>query len=179
MPRLLLLFSAFLLLAPLPFTISRATAAEPNLAIAAEIDALTIAVNRLAVALEEAQQTEKYKESREKLNQAIAYLSFRSRRIEMLERDVAAAKNLRSYTDEALKALNDRLRDLEERQRQNPKEGSDELAREIEDAKSQRTMYKDRQSRRDDEILQLENRIYELQNEINKIESFVQRNLEF
>ncbi len=119
------------------------------------------------------------KESLEKLNLAIAYLSFRSRRIEALERDITAMKNSRTNLEEAQKTWNDRISALEERQKQSPGGVSEELSRMIEDAKTQLSVFKERQSRMGDEIVQLENRNYELQREISVIEKFVERNLNF
>ena len=53
------------------------------------------------------------------------------------------------------------------------------LSRMIEDAKTQLTVFKERQSRLGDEIIQLENRNYELQRELSVIEKFVERHLTF
>ena len=49
----------------------------------------------------------------------------------------------------------------------------------IEDAKTQLAVFKERQSRLGDDIVQLENRNYELQREISVIEKFVERHLAF
>lgn len=161
----------------LPF--SPAAAAEQKTVPPVGVAALTTAVNRLATALEAEQKSANNKESLEKLNLAIAYLSFRSRRIETLERDIATMRNLRSNIEETQKTWNDRILTLEERQRQSQGGVSDDLSRMIEDAKTQLTIFKERQSRLGDEIIQLENRNYELQREISVIEKFVERHLDF
>ena len=154
-----------------------AVAAEQKAASPVPVEALTAAVNRLAAALEAEQKSANNKESLEKLNLAIAYLSFRSRRIEALERDITSMKNSRTNVEEAQKTWNDRISALEERQKQSPGGVSEELSQMIEDAKTQMSVFKDRQSRLGDEIVQLENRNYELQREISVIEKFVERHL--
>lgn len=176
MPQLLTACSLFFLLL-LPF--SPAVAAEQKTAPPVPVEALTAAVNRLAAALEAEQKSASNKQSMEKLNLAIAYLSFRSRRIETLERDITAMKNSRTNVEEAQKTWNERILALEERQRQNQGGVNDDLSRMIEDAKTQLAVFKERQSRLGDEIVQLENRNYELQREISVIEKYVERNLAF
>jgi chromosome segregation ATPase len=176
MPQLLIVCALFsFLLLPL----SPAAAAEPKTVPPVPVEALTAAVNRLAAALEAEQKSANNKESLEKLNLAIAYLSFRSRRIETLERDITAMKNSRTNVEEAQKSWNERIRALEERQRENPGGANDDLSRMIEDAKTQLAVFKERQSRLGDEIILLENRNYELQREISVIEKFVERHLAF
>lgn len=161
------------------FPFSLTAAAEQKTTPPAPVEALTAAVNRLAAALEAEQKNAGNKESMEKLNLAIAYLSFRSRRIEALERDITAMKNSRTNLEEAQKTWNERILALEERQKQNPGGVSEELNRMIEDARTQLTVFKERQSRVGDEIVQLENRNYELQREISVIEKFVESRLAF
>jgi chromosome segregation ATPase len=175
MSQLLTVCALFSLLL-LPF--SPAVAAEQKTVPPVPVEALTTAVNRLAAALEAEQKSASNKESLEKLNLAIAYLSFRSRRIETLERDITSLKNSRTNLEEAQKTWNERISALEERQKQNQGGGSEELNRMIEDAKTQLTVFKDRQSRLGEEIIQLENRNYELQREISTIEKFVERHLD-
>jgi len=176
MSQLLTVCALFLLLL-LP--LSPAVAAEQKAVAPVPVEALTAAVNRLAAALEAEQKNASDKESMEKLNLAIAYLSFRSRRIEALERDITAMKNSRTNLEEAQKTWNERISALEERQKQNPGGVSEELSRMIEDARTQLAVFKERQSRVGDEIVQLENRNYELQREISVIEKFVESRLAF
>ena len=176
MPQLLTISVLFLLLL-LPF--SPATAAEPKTAPLVPVEALTAAVNRLAAALEAEQKSASNKQSMEKLNLAISYLSFRSRRIETLERDITAMKNSRSNVEEAQKTWNERILALEERQKQSQGGVNDDISRMIEDARTQLTVFKERQSRLGEEIIQLENRNYELQRELSVIEKFVESQLKF
>jgi len=154
-------------------------AAEPKTVPVSTVEALTAAVNRLAAVLEVEQKNDADKESLEKLNLAVAYLSFRSRRIEALERDITSMKNTRTNAEEAQKTWNERILALEERQKQSPGGISEDLNRMIEDAKGQMTILKDRQSRLGDEIVQRENQNYELQKEISVIEKYIERHLDF
>lgn len=166
---------ASLILLPL----APATAAEPKVVSPGTVEALTLAVNRLAAALETEQKKTTNKETMEKLNLAVAYLSFRSRRIEALERDIAALKNTRTNAEEAQKTWSERILALEERQKQNQSGESDGLGRMIEDAKAQLSAFKERQSRLGDDIVLQENRSYELQREISVIEKYVEKHLAF
>lgn len=177
MSQLLMVCALFCLLI-LPSSPATA-AAEPKAIPLSTVEALTAAVNRLATALEVEQKNATDKESLEKLNLAIAYLSFRSRRIETLERDISTMKNSRTNLEDAQKTWNERIAALEERQRGSQGQTSEDLSRMIEDSKSQMAVFKDRQSRLGDDIVQLENRNYELQREISVIEKFVERHLDF
>ena len=158
---------------------SPSAASEQNSLSPASVEALTSAINRLATALEAEQKSANNKESMEKLNLAIAYLSFRSRRIEVVERDITAMKNTRSNIEDAQKTWNERILALEERQKQNMGGANGDLSKMIEDSKTQMAAFKERQARLGEEIIQLENRNYELQREISSIEKFVERHLEF
>lgn len=159
------------------FTLSPVLAADLKAATSPED--LTAAINRLAAAIEADQKNSADKKSLEKLNLAIAYLSFRSRRIEALERDITTLKSTRTNLDEAQKAWNERIIALEEKQKQTSGGMNEDLNRMIEDAKIQLIVFKERQSRMDNDIVQLENRNYELQREISVIEKFVERHLAF
>ena len=91
---------------------SPAAASEQNSLSPASVDALTSAINRLATALEAEQKSTGNKESLEKLNLAISYLSFRSRRIEVVERDITAMKNTRSNIEDAQKTWSERILEI-------------------------------------------------------------------
>jgi len=158
---------------------SPAAAAEQKPLAPTSVEALTAAINRLATALEAEQKSASNKESLEKLNLAISYLSFRSRRIEVVERDITAMKNTRNNIEDAQKTWNERILALEERQKQNIGGANGDLSKMIEDSKAQMAAFKERQARLGEEIIQLENRNYELQREISSIEKFVERHLEF
>lgn len=174
MPHLLTVAALFFLLVPL--TPLHAEVSNPT---TASIKGLTTAVNRLADALEMERRDAASKESLEKLNLAIAYLSFRSRRIEALEREINSMKNMRNNAEEVQKTWNERLAAFEERQRQSTGDEDEKVSQMIVDAKEQITLFKDRQARFSEEILLKENQVYQLQKEIGVIEQFVESHLEF
>ncbi|PKN13694.1 MAG: hypothetical protein CVU69_00525 [Deltaproteobacteria bacterium HGW-Deltaproteobacteria-4] len=175
MSQFLTVAALFLLL----LSSSPAAASEQTPLAPASVDALTTAINRLATALEAEQKSTNNKESLERLNLAIAYLSFRSRRIEVVERDINALKNTRNNIEDAQKTWSERILALEERQKQSMGGVNGDLSKMIEDSKTQMAAFKERQARLGEEIIQLENRNYELQREINSIEKFVERHLDF
>jgi chromosome segregation ATPase len=171
------LLTACLLFSLIILPLSPAIAAEQKAMPPVAVDALTVAVNRLAAALEAEQKSSTDKTTMEKLNLAISYLSFRSRRIETMERDITALKNTRATAEEAGRTWNDRILALEERQKQSQGGESDGLSRMIEDAKTQLAAFKERQSRLGEDIVQMENRNYELQRDISVIEKYVEKHL--
>jgi chromosome segregation ATPase len=174
--------SQFLAVAALFFLIfssSPVGASEQKPLAPASVEALTAAINRLAAAMEAAQKSASNKESLEKLNLAISYLSFRSRRIEVVERDITAMKNTLNNIEDAQKTWTERILALEERKKQNIGGANGDLSKMIEDSKTQMAAFKERQARLGEEIIQLENRNYELQREISSIEKFVERHLDF
>ncbi|MDZ4184341.1 MAG: hypothetical protein U1D97_05095 [Desulfuromonadales bacterium] len=174
--------SQFLTIAALFFLLlssSPVAATEQKPLASASVEALTAAIHRLATALEAEQKNAGNKESLEKLNLAIAYLSFRSRRIEVVERDITALKNTRNNFEDAQRTWTERILALEERQKENMGGQSGDLNKMIEDSKAQMSVFKERQARLGEEIIQLENRNYELQREISSIEKFVERHLDF
>jgi chromosome segregation ATPase len=175
MSHFLTVVALFLLL----LSSSPVAASEQKPLAPASVEALTAAINRLATALEAAQKSAGNKESLEKLNLAITYLSFRSRRIELVERDITAMKNTRNNMEDAQKTWSERILALEERRKQSIGGVNGDLSKMIEDSRAQMTAFKERQSRLGEEIIQLENRQYELQREINSIEKYVERHLDF
>lgn len=143
-------------------------------AVAAELQSLSASIDRLATALESQSGAGEQDVLHQKLTLAIAYLNFRSRRIESLERDVQETRSVKSQIESTLNVWLERQQDMaqsdsgllseEERQR------SDEIQIRID-------LVKERIERLDDEIVGLESRIYELQSQIDSVEEFVQRNL--
>lgn len=142
------------------------------------VEALTLAINRLANVLENEQKRDVGKETTDKLKLAIDYLSFRSRRIETLERDLANMKSTRTNSEEAEKTWKERILALEERQKVNQGGENDGVTRMIEETKVQLAAFKERQSRLGEEIVMQENRIYELKKEISSIEKYVEQHLD-
>jgi len=147
-------------------------------AVATELRQLTRTVEKIASQLEK-QQLERQEEVRfRKLDLAIAYLNFRSRRIESIERDIETQRTIRSRMEENLPMLADRIRDLEARMQEYPQGPPEELQEAHRDFLNQTDILRDRIARIDDHLVMRENLLYELQGQIRDIETFVQRNLE-
>lgn len=148
--------------------LSEALVADELRSLAASIDNLTRLLNSRS---QEEGQTTKLR----KLDIAISYLNFRSRRIEMFEREL---QNTR--------ATRNRLEDVQEqfhREQENLSQtfdGNQEaMKRAQEELTLRRQVIKGRISRMDEEIIMLENRVMDMQSQLDSIESFVQKNLEF
>lgn len=147
--------------------------------LANEIRMLAAAIDRLAALYEEGKRQAEQDALSHKLDTAIAYLNFRSRRIELLEQDLQELKISRDRLDTFLIQIVEK-ENLLEAQARNSTIGS---TAEIEKARKEHDlrvkMVQERLDRVDRETIILENKIQELQDEISSVESFVQRNLEF
>ena len=110
----------------------------------------------------------------QKLNLAIAYLNFRSRRIESLERDVQESRSAKAQIESTLNVWLERQQEMLQSSSGLP---SEEERLRNEDIQLRIDLIKERISRLDTEIVSLESRIYELQSQIDSVEEFVQKNL--
>ncbi len=144
--------------------------------IAEEIRALSASINSLAKQLETQTGSAQKNTTLRKLDIAIAYLNFRSRRIEMFEQDLQSARTNRNRLDDVQKQFQREEENLSSSFNANQKEA---IQRAREELKIRRLAVKDRVSRMDEEIILLENRIMEMQSQIDSVENFVQKNLEF
>jgi len=139
-----------------------------------EMTALSSSIDRLTRVLEAQTKDREQDMLYEKLNLAIAYLNFRSRRIEALEQDVQSTRNAKAQIESTLNIwlqrqeemldTEDLITDEEARQR------SEEIRMRIDLVKQRISLF-------DEEIVKLENKIYELQGQIDSVEEFVQKNL--
>lgn len=144
--------------------------------VAEELKALSASINRLAKQMETQTGSVRKDTTLRKLDIAIAYLNFRSRRIEMFERDLQSTRNHRNRLDDVLEQFQreeDRLSQISDPTQR------DDMQRAREELSLRRQTVKGRLSRMDEEIILLENRIMEMQSQIDNVESFVQKNLEF
>lgn len=146
--------------------------------LASELGVLASAVDRLTKQLEEEKQQREDDVRFRKLDLAISYLNFRSRRIEALEREISDQRNLRSRIEENLPILSERLRDLELRMQEYPQGPPQELQDAHDDLLAQQELFRDRIARIDDELVMKENLMYELQNQIRDVEEYVQQHLD-
>lgn len=158
---------------------SNASAAQNDMndaMIAKELRALSTSINGL-VQLMEAQAAGASKDiTLRKLDIAIAYLNFRSRRIEMFERDLQSARTSRNRLDD----LQEQFQNEEENLSQSfDSSQKDAIQRAREELKFRQRALKDRISRLDEQIILLENRTMDMQSQIDSVESFVQKNLVF
>lgn len=158
---------------------SNAIAAQTDMddaMVAKELRALSAAINSLAKKMEADVGSAQEDTSLRKLDIAISYLNFRSRRIEMFERDLQSARTSRNRLDDIHEQFQREEESLSESFDANQK---DAIQRAREELKFRRQAVNDRINRMDGEIILLENRIMEMQSQIDSVESFVQRNLEF
>jgi len=150
-------------------------AAVDNDAVATELRALAGSIDRLTQVLESKSVSDEQDTLLQKLNLAVAYLNFRSRRIEMLEQDVQSAKNARAQIESTLNVWLKQQQEMEV----DDQPLVDEAARQRNEEFEMRiNLLKERVTRIDNEIIVLENKIYELQDQIDSVEQFVQKNLD-
>lgn len=158
---------------------SNASAAQNDMndaMIAKELRALSTSINSL-VQLMEAQAAGTSKDiTLRKLDIAIAYLNFRSRRIEMFERDLQSARTSRNRLDDLQEQFQNEEENLSQSFDSSQKES---IQRAREELKFRQRALKDRISRLDEQIILLENRTMDMQSQIDSVESFVQKNLVF
>ena len=147
---------------------------RPEAMIAEELSTLSKSIDRLTEQMATQAESTRKDTTLRKLDVAIAYLNFRSRRIEMFERDLQSARTGRNRLDDVL----EQLQREEENLSQTYNNQNDTMQRAHEDLKFRRLAVKDRINRMGEEIILLENRIMDMQSQIDSVESFVSRNLE-
>ena len=144
--------------------------------IAEELRALSTAINSLAQQMETQAAGASKDITLRKLDIAIAYLNFRSRRIEMFERDLQTARTSRNRLDD----LQEQFQNEEENLSQSfDSSQKDAMQRAREEMQFRQRALKDRINRLDEQIILLENRTMDMQSQIDSVESFVQKNLDF
>ena len=144
--------------------------------IADEIKALSAAVDKLTLQLSQQKAPSNEETTLRKLDIAIAYLNFRSRRIEMFEQDLQSSRAQRNRIEDVLEQFQREEDNLSRSFEPNQQE---ELQRTREELRFRQQSIKDRRNRLDEEIILLENRIMDMQSQLDSVESFVQKNLEF
>lgn len=144
--------------------------------IAGEIRALSKSIQQLSSQLAQQPGVSAQDANLRKLDIAITYLNFRSRRIEMAERDLQAARTSRNRLEDVLEQFK-REEDNLSRSFDSSQQATIERARE--ELRFRRQAIKDRGSRLDEEIILLENRVMDMQSQIDSVESFVEKNLNF
>jgi prefoldin subunit 5 len=141
-----------------------------------ELAALTAAIDNLAAQLAQKSGDSGQDINLRKLDIAISYLNFRSRRIEMFERELQTMRTSRNRLDDMV----EQLRQEEESLTQAFGSGQPDVTRKArEDLRFRKKVILDRIERFDSEIVMLENRVSEMQHQIDNVESFVQKNMKF
>ena len=144
--------------------------------VANELRTLARSIDNLARQMEKQSAGTARDTTLRKLDLAIAYLNFRSRRIEMFERELQSTRSNRNRLDDALENFQ---REEESLSRSFDGNHRESMQKAREELSLRRKIVKDRISRLDEEIVLLENRIMDMQSQIDSVESFVQKNLVF
>jgi len=152
---------------------------ETQGALAEQIKDLTASINRLSAIYAEGKSQAEQDALYRKLDIAVSYLNFRSRRIERLEQDLQEQRTARSRLETFIIQLNERNSLMEAQARTSVIGSPDALEQQRAEQKLRSEMMQERLERTDRAIIVLENKIEELQAEISSVESFVQKNLEF
>lgn len=144
--------------------------------IVGELRTLSKSIDSLAKQLKQQAGRVQQDTTLRQLDIAVSYLNFRSRRIEMFERDLQSSKSSRNRLYDVLEQFQREEDGLTESYDSSQR---DAIKRAREEISFRRQTVKDRLSRMDEEIILLENRIMEMQAQIDSVESFVQKNLTF
>jgi predicted nucleic acid-binding Zn-ribbon protein len=144
--------------------------------IADEIKALSAAVDKLTRQIAKQKGSQQEETTLRKLDIAIAYLNFRSRSIEMFERDLQSARASRNRIEDVQEQFQREEDNLSQAFDSNQQE---ELERAREELRFRQQAIKDRSDRLEEEIILLENRIMDMRSQIDSVENFVQKNLQF
>ena len=158
---------------------SQAMATEQDMSatlVAEELKTLSNAVDNLSRQIAKQSGNSEEETTLRKLDIAIAYLNFRSRRIEMFERDLQSSRASRNRIEDVLEQFQREENSLSQSFDSNQQ---DAMQRAREELRFRQQAIKDRGSRLDEEIILLENRIMDMRSQIDSVESFVQKNLQF
>ena len=162
-----------------PGFVLAADAAEQGERLADEIEKLTAAIERLAELQQAGRDQQEQQALSRKLDTAIAYLNFRSRRIEMLEQDLQEMRVSRNQMDTILVQMDEKGQLLIAEARSGTIGSTSETAKARQEHEMKIKLVQKRMSQMDQELMLLEIKIQDLQDEISSVESFVQRHLQF
>ena len=169
-----------LLLFAVPQNIQAESTAIANTDVVAgdSLDRLAQAVESLTQLLEKQATAKDEDKELRKLDIAISYLNFRSRRIELMERDLSRQRADRDRYEDTIANWQKR----QELLLKNLEESSPEDQKELEQAKKefeiQTKSLEQRLARAEEDIIIQENRIAELQDQLDTVESYVHQHLE-
>ena len=144
--------------------------------VADELKSLSNAVDNLSRQIAKQSGNAEEETTLRKLDIAIAYLNFRSRRIEMFERDLQSSRASRNRIEDVLEQFQREENSLSQSFDSNQQ---DAMQKAREELRFRQQAIKDRGGRLDEEIILLENRIMDMRSQLDSVESFVQKNLQF
>ena len=160
---------------------SQSAAADDKLAdaelIALEIRNLSTSVDRLTNLLYDHAQQRNQEEILRKLDIAVAYLNFRSRRVEVLERNLLNSRNTKTRLEDSIRQWEKRVRDLEDPSKTNAS-GRANPERQAEEGKEQLKILRQRLVPMETEIVDGENHLLELRDQLNSLENYVEKYLQ-
>lgn len=168
-----------LLLFCLPLLAAAASPEKPagDELIAGEIRNLATSVDRLTQLLSDQAQQQRQDTTLRKLDIAVDYLNFRSRRIEMLEHDLSSSRTLKRNLEDVIRQWEKRVEELEEEANTGvPTFNGDNPP--LAEAQDRLKMFKQRLTRTDAQIIDEENRLSELRNQLDSVEDYVEKHLE-
>jgi chromosome segregation ATPase len=172
LPLLLLL-----LCASLPLQTQAAEESVTAEIISLEIRNLSSSVDRLTRLIYDQTQLNNQDRDLRKLDIAVAYLNFRSRRIEQLERDKQRSVAAKTRLEDVINQWEQRI-ELFAEQAANNQGVQHNTEQAKQEAQEQLKMLKQRLTRVDTDLLEYDNKIVELQTQLDSIEAFVERHLE-
>lgn len=152
-------------------------AGNADLDLAKEISRLSRSIEHLEATLESQKKGMENQVMLQKLNAAIAYLNFRSRRIESLEKDLQGSRNVKLRLEDMLEQLAQQDELLENEAKSSLNQNGSDKKQSRKSIERQRTLLKQRLARVDGEIVEMETRLYDLQKQVEGVESFVEKNL--
>lgn len=171
-----LLAAVLLVVSALVFSLP-AQAADNDLA--ASIDRLTATVDKLVQQKQAGESSLGQDEQLRRLSLAIAYLDYRSRRLEALEQEMSGNRDAQARLEDFMHQVERREDALEERLRDNPQLPQAEAEKSRKELEEQKKLVTDRAARIDGKLIQLDNEIAELKAQLVPVERFVQDNLRF
>ncbi|BCA79206.1 hypothetical protein [Desulfuromonas sp. AOP6] len=157
--------------------VSAVVQAATDDALAQEIRHLADSIRQLEAGLQAQQETLDEQLVLQKLNVAIGYLNFRSRRIEVMERDLQTSRAQKQRMEDVLLQLEQKDELLEAESQTGIDRRVPDIRQSREEIAVQRSMLKQRVERIESEIVEMETRIYALQSQIDSVESFVEKHL--
>ena len=166
-----------LLIVSLPLQSQAADESATAEIISLEIRSLSTSVDRLTDLLYSQAQQNNQDTVLRKLDIAVAYLNLRSRRIEQLERDKQRSNNSKTRFEDVIRQWEQRVEQIEEQDGNDQgTQKKNELSKQ--EAQEQLKMLKQRLARVDTELLEYDNKIIELQSQLDSVEDYVERHLE-